>query len=123
MAGEVVYGTTLAITKTSVLLMFHRIFPTRPFQIAAVVVGTTVIMWWMAVILVSIFQCRPVALFYDKSLNGDCINAVSFSIGNEIGNVITYVAILALPARELWKLQISRSTKFSLFGIFLMGGL
>lgn len=108
--------------------MYRRIFPTRFFRFTAVILGAITAMWWISVLLVSIFQCTPVAFAYDKTIiatnpHAHCINTDQFYNGNAIPNIITDVLILALPVREVLRLQIHRPQKTAILGMFMMGGL
>ncbi|KAJ5906353.1 uncharacterized protein N7473_003269 [Penicillium subrubescens] len=53
MSFACVYCTTVGIVKISILLIYARIFPTRGFRIAAIILGSIVVGWVIAIICVS----------------------------------------------------------------------
>ncbi|KAJ3464241.1 hypothetical protein MRS44_009027 [Fusarium solani] len=108
--GEFTYGTVLCAIKAAILLMYYRIFPTRFMKFGGYVLGGMTFAWWIAVIFVSIFQ-------------GHCLDKNQFFLGNSIPNIITDALILCLPVYEVSKLQVRRSQKLAIIGIFLLGGI
>ncbi|CRL20045.1 unnamed protein product [Penicillium camemberti] len=118
---ECIYVTTIAVTKVSILLMYCRIFPTREIRISSIILGGISIAWGMAIILVSVFQCTPIARAWDTRIPGTCINLKASFIGNAVPNIITDILILSLPVRVVWGLHASITHRLSVIGIFLLG--
>lgn len=54
---------------------------------------------------------------------GKCLDINKFFLGNSIPNIITDALILCLPVLEVSKLQVRRSQKVAIGGMFLLGGL
>lgn len=75
------------------------------------------------VVLVVAFQCRPVQLVWDKSIQGTCIDSPVFFIAGSAPNVFTDFVILALPWHAVWQLKLSTMQKISLVAIFSLGSL
>ncbi|KAM7187827.1 integral membrane [Naviculisporaceae sp. PSN 640] len=120
--GEYLYFTLVAVIKASILAMYYRIFPTRTMKWGVYILGVTVILWWIAIILVTIFQCQPVSKAYKPFMpTGSCLEKEQFFFGNSIPNVIQDVFILVLPAREVWRLQVSIRQKIAILGVFVLG--
>lgn len=115
------YFTLIALVKASILTMYCRIFPTGFMKKGAVILGIAVAMWWVAVILVTIFQCKPIHKVYDPFVAGVCINTSHFHFGSSVPNIVQDVLILALPTHEVWKLRIPRRQKLAIAGVFLLG--
>lgn len=109
--------------KTSILAYYKRIFSVRQFRVAVYAVGALVLAWWIAVVLISIFSCKPIHGFWNKEINPTCVNTKKFYIGNAVPNIFTDVLILAMPIRMVWTLQTTRPQKVSLSFIFLLGSL
>lgn len=123
MAYEIVYFATLAATKLSILTFYTRLFPTRPFKLAARIMIAVVIAWFIATTLVSIFSCNPVRAFWTHEPGSTCIVSVHFYIANAVPNIITDAIILALPIHMIWKLHTSNWERVALTFIFLLGSL
>ncbi|KAJ6190021.1 hypothetical protein N7519_000042 [Penicillium mononematosum] len=120
---ECVYVTTIAVIKVSILLMYCRIFPTREIRMASMVLGGVSIAWGIAIILVSIFQCTPIARAWDTHIPGTCINLKASFIGNAVPNIVTDILILSLPVRVVRRLHASLTQRLSVIGTFLLGSL
>lgn len=70
-----------------------------------------------------VFQCDLTSLYWDRTSYGLCINLTGFLISTSVLNLCTDVSILILPISVVWKLQIKKSQKIAISGIFLLGGL
>ncbi|KAM5347751.1 hypothetical protein ACJ41O_007575 [Fusarium nematophilum] len=121
LAFECVYVTAVMMVKLAVLAMYLRIFPSREFRIGAAIIASIVIAWWIAIVAVCIWQCDPIKKAWLPWIEGTCINLKASFIGNAIPNILTDVAILAMPVGQVWKLQITVAQKASLLFIFLLG--
>ena len=86
-------------------------------------VGVVVIMWGVAILLVSIFSCQPINGFWDITIPSKCVNTRSFFIGNSVPNLLMDVLILSLPLNNVWKLQMSTKNKILVSSLLLLGGL
>lgn len=116
---------TAAATKASLLLLYYRLFsPSRRFRLAIYIVTAIVFCQWFSVSLGTIFQCRPVAAFWDHTIQGaQCINLLNFTIASGVLNLLTDVLILCLPIPMVWGLNTTNAQKVTLTGIFLLGAL
>lgn len=122
-AYELIYASTIVTIKFSVLAFYRRVFATPDFRLISSAVAGLVAAWWIAVVLVSIFSCKPIYGFWDKTVHPDCINSKTFFIGNAVPNIATDIIILVLPIRMIWRLNTTRPQKISLSIIFLLGSL
>ncbi|KAI1424967.1 hypothetical protein F5Y12DRAFT_714832 [Xylaria sp. FL1777] len=121
-AGEFTYSTQILLIKLSILSLYRRVFPTRVVMIGSGILLGVTASWWLAVILVTIFQCHPVSKAIDPAIEGHCISQTEFFLGNAIPNIVTDVLILSLPLHDIIKLHLPRSQRVSIAGIFLLGG-
>ncbi|KAF4461670.1 integral membrane [Fusarium albosuccineum] len=121
---EFVYGTVLCTIKAGILLMYYRIFPTRSMKIGGYVLGGLTLAWWIGIVFTSIFQCTPVNKAWEPFMEGGkCLDKNKFFIGNSIPNIVVDAMIISLPVFEVSKVQVPRSQKIAIAGIFLLGGL
>ena len=74
-AYVIVYTVCLPTIKISILLFYHRVFPIRRFTILLYAAGTFITLWFLSALLVAIFQCTPIHSFWDKLVQGKCINS------------------------------------------------
>ena len=76
----------------------------------------------IASVFTIIFQCKPVAFAWDKTINGGkCINTLAYFRYATIPNIITDAAMLISPLPTIWKLQTSNAQKIGLTAVFLTG--
>ncbi|KAH9203607.1 hypothetical protein DL95DRAFT_377608 [Leptodontidium sp. 2 PMI_412] len=120
-AFECLYVTCICFTKLALLLMYLRIFPVRNIKIGAYVIGALSISWGISIIMVSIFQCTPIERTWNPTIHGHCINLKASFIGNAIPNILTDVAILALPMQQVWALHTTVLQKTQISFVFLLG--
>lgn len=104
--------------------MYYRIFPTRSMKIGGYVLGGLTLAWWIAIVFTTIFQCTPIDKAWKPFMEqGKCIDKNKFFIGNSIPNIVADALIISLPVWEVSKVQVPRSQRVAIAGIFLLGGL
>lgn len=124
MGIQLVYILNAVLTKSSLLLLYHRIFGVvRGVRWALWATGAMVIAWSIANTFGVIFGCWPIAKIWDPSLPGKCINMGAFGRWTGVANLLIDVLILCLPYPMAWRLQTSVRQKVILSGIFLLGTL
>ncbi|PYI35382.1 hypothetical protein BP00DRAFT_442900 [Aspergillus indologenus CBS 114.80] len=119
---QLFWNTCLPITKLSIALFYQRIFPIRSMIIACRSIIVFLFAWYLAFQTTAIFQCTPIHhAWQKKTTNGRCIQFVPFVITLAATNLCTDILLLALPTREIWKLQIAEGKKIGLSVIFTLG--
>ncbi len=122
--GKCLFDTSLTAVKISILFFYHRIFSVnRIFMRLAIFLGVICLCWWIAVVLGVILYCVPLKSIWQPSTPGNCINFGLYFLGSSIIDLLVDVALLALPCWIIPKLQLQRRVKWSLGGIFVLGGL
>ncbi|KAK3174435.1 hypothetical protein OEA41_001681 [Lepraria neglecta] len=123
LANFILYFTTSAAIKASLLFLYYRYFGiSKPFRLALYISAGIIFCWYMSVFFATIFQCIPVAAFWDRTIkNPKCMDLVAFSVGSGVTNLLTDVMILCLPMPMVWFLHTNRTQKLILTGIFLLG--
>ena len=108
--------------KVSLLLLYIRVFPQRPFRYTAYGLMVVVALYCIGCVIFYVGNCRPIEANWIHGLPGStCGNQQAGWLGTGIANIITDVAILSLPMRSVWHLQLPRRTKTALVGIFGIG--
>ena len=77
----------------------------------------------IAEIFLSIFQCTPVNATWDPNMKGSCIDILLAACIPGAINVVSDLATVLLPLPLILKLQLERTRKIQLVGIFLLSGL
>lgn len=114
--SEILYGPHIAAIKSSILLLYLRLFGIRKsFKIAILMVQGLVVAWCISIFIASIFVAR-------KPPHTQ-VNTIKYLVGTAIPNVVTDFVILVLPISMVWQLQLSKRRKAALCGVFLLGAL
>ncbi|KAI1854322.1 hypothetical protein JX265_012491 [Neoarthrinium moseri] len=123
-AMELIYAILITLIKLSVLAMYRSLFPTPLLRKGTDILGVAVILWWLAVVLVTFLQSRPLNALWDLRFFSTAVflDKVGLFLGNAIPNIIIDVFILALPLYEVATLQMVLVKKTGVFMIFLFGG-
>jgi hypothetical protein len=125
MAGAIIYSGAMLFVKLSFLFLYRRIFTNSV---------SFFVQWWCVVVLVvgysvagmlsSLMSCLPIAMAWDLTItNGVCINKAAFYIANACLNVVTDVAILALPILPISRTCFNRRQRIMLYVLFGSGSL
>ncbi|KAK8071294.1 hypothetical protein PG997_011497 [Apiospora hydei] len=119
---QFLWATSLSLVKVSLILLYVRVFPTRPLIIAAWVNWLVIVAWASTTILLGFLICRPFAFNWDHTIpNGTCGNQVlSYQITGAL-NLVTDVVTLVLPIPHLIKLQMPLYRKVILQSVFALG--
>ncbi|KAI1389371.1 uncharacterized protein F4822DRAFT_198577 [Hypoxylon trugodes] len=117
---EIFWSIGVFSVKVGILLFYWRVFHTKSFRISAIGVGCFSLMIFISNFFSFALQCTPVASFWEGKIE-DCIDQNTFYSASAIINVIGDVAVLVLPLPVVWKLNTSRSKKWSLSFLFLLG--
>ncbi|KAI1312045.1 hypothetical protein F5Y03DRAFT_341183 [Xylaria venustula] len=120
---QITYKTSINLTKSSILLLYLRIFHgIKWFRRTCLVVLTLVALYCIAVILVTVFQCIPVAAAFDKTITDKiCINNGHFWFANVGFSIASDIIILIIPMPLVYALQIPRVQKGALIFVFTLG--
>ncbi|KAL8646782.1 MAG: hypothetical protein Q9226_006714 [Calogaya cf. arnoldii] len=123
---QLVYNCCAICVRASIMAFYLRVFPrhTTPawwracfWAISFVYLGGGI-----AGIAASIFICTPISYFWTRTGNGHCVNEMALYYSGGALTVIVDILVLALPMMIVWKLQMNRSKKIGVMGIFLLGG-
>jgi len=122
-AGELLYTFSITTVKLSILAMYRRLLPSPLTDLGSIILGLLSLSWWLAVVLVTVFQCKPQSKVFDPlgPTPGDCIDDAKFFVANSIPNIITDVLIICLPTYQIWKLRLPRSQRIAVTAVFLFG--
>ncbi|MCJ1350675.1 MAG: hypothetical protein MMC33_000656 [Icmadophila ericetorum] len=120
---EINYVLSVTFVKCSILCLYLRIFGVK-HKLAKATYGliVVVIAWGVATLLSTIFECTPIAAFWDYTIpDAHCINFHAWYIATNVPTIVIDFAILALPVSVFWNLQLSLGRRAGLIGIFMLG--
>ncbi len=117
------YNLALVLTKISIVFQYTRIF-TQPkvVRMCRIIIGILIV-YGTWTVFGSFFMCLPVAYFWDKSIDGHCMNQLAFWFSNAALNIVTDLMVFAFPMPLLKALQLPRNQKIGIMIIFAAGGL
>lgn len=123
------YQWSMSAIKASLLLFYYRLFKVDRFLRYSVYFGLAFIIGWgIAYFWALLFQCTPIAYFWDRSIPGghcvdhDKVNNNSLSVSNAATNIFTDVICITAPLHVLWNLRLSHVKKSLLIFVFFLGG-
>ncbi|KAL9638225.1 MAG: hypothetical protein Q9164_001702 [Protoblastenia rupestris] len=123
--AQITYKLAVAFYKESMLFLYLRIFPSKQFRLACFFLIGLVTSSGIAFVLVTIWQCNPIAAFWDKDLlaqpGARCFSSEAFWFSYSVINIILDVLILLLPIHEVLKLQLPSREKIALCAVFSLG--
>jgi hypothetical protein len=80
------------------------------------------VVYYIAITFVVAFQCNPVKKAWDPLIQGGhCISNEKINISSGYFNTITDFAILLLPQKVIWSLQMPLQNRAAVSGVFLVG--
>ncbi|KAJ5504426.1 hypothetical protein N7463_007300 [Penicillium fimorum] len=121
---ELIYLSILPLTKISICCFYLRIFPDRQFRTATYVTIALNICYWIAFILISVFQCRPLPgawhrWYEEENYKCNHINAQGWAAAAL--NMVLDIIVMALPLRQLYGLNLSVKRKSYVMCMFSLG--
>jgi len=73
---------------------------------------------------VTMFQCTPIPYFWNKTIaGGHCVDTAAFWYGHAAWNTAADVLVILLPIPVIRSLQMGRSQKLAVMGVFGLGAL
>ncbi|KAL8837395.1 MAG: hypothetical protein Q9176_005701 [Flavoplaca citrina] len=123
LAGQLSYYATAVSVKTSLILLYYRIFGVvRWFRYLLAAMWAIVLQYFIVCLYVAVFECKPVAFYWDKSIaNGTCIDQKRFYRWNGVANLLIDFLVWMLTLPLVWRLQLSLRQKLSLSFVLILG--
>jgi hypothetical protein len=121
-ASIILYTTALLAVKTTLLTQYYRLFSVQSMRSLYLTAFVLVVTWSVSQVFLAAFACMPVSAFWDTTASGaKCLPTLPLLYSNAAGNIATEVAVLALPLPVLGSLNLPRSQRMMLIGVFSLG--
>ncbi|KAI1178908.1 hypothetical protein F4777DRAFT_40152 [Nemania sp. FL0916] len=123
-ASTVLYFTLTSTTKLSILFLYNRIFSvSKTFHHKVIALIVVVMGFWIGTVIADLLNCIPLKWTWLNSLDDPryCFNYNIFWLVSGIVETVIDIAILALPIPVILQLHLSKSKKYAIFGVFLVG--
>jgi rhodopsin domain-containing protein len=115
-----IYLPSVSLPKLSALCFYLRVFVYRKGRIFAYITIGLVILNWVVFSITSIFQCRPIAYWWDKTIQGGvCLDFQIYYPAMFVPNIVTDVIVLLLPISSLIQLKLPLLKKIACVSSFL----
>ncbi|KAI8628486.1 hypothetical protein F5Y19DRAFT_476469 [Xylariaceae sp. FL1651] len=122
--ATVLYFTITSATKLSILLMYRRLFwINASFRLQIHVAAFVVVGFWIGTTVADLLNCIPIQWTWINSFDDPryCFNYTVFWLASGIVEAVIDVVILLIPVRMVLKLQLNKSKKIAIAGVFLLG--
>ncbi|KAK4506022.1 hypothetical protein PRZ48_003987 [Zasmidium cellare] len=122
LAVQITWFTTAVLTKTSILLLYKRIFGVyEKFRKVIWAAIGLVVSYFIICTVLALAGCQPTSYFWNKHQPGKCINEVQFFRWNGVTNLILDFVVLLIPMPMVWNLQLRLRQKLAFTAIFGLG--
>ncbi|KAH8699439.1 hypothetical protein GQ44DRAFT_778975 [Phaeosphaeriaceae sp. PMI808] len=122
--GFFLWLAIVSFTKLSILFLYRTLFRCMErFVLMVHIMMGVVVVYWLAFTLGTLFQCKPVAFNWDKTIpGGSCMEAKAGFLISGSMNLVIDVILVAMPAPIVWRMQhISAMKKIGITAIFGLG--
>lgn len=121
---SVLYYTQTAFLKLSLIFFYLRVFPTVGAQRLLWGTAVFVVLWGVAFVFATIFQCRPINLFWtawDGMHTGQCVSSSWATVAHAAISIALDFWILGIPLFQLWGLKMNWKKKVGVAMMFTVG--
>ncbi|KAI8633036.1 hypothetical protein F5Y19DRAFT_416247, partial [Xylariaceae sp. FL1651] len=120
---EIIFGFSITAIKLSILWFYYLLFSVH-LTLRWVIRAATIvcILWFVVATVVIVLQCIPVPAYWETIVSPEyCLEYPRVLFGYELTNLLVDVGVLCIPTATVWNLQLPKSKKASIMGIFLLG--
>jgi hypothetical protein len=121
---EMIYITSLSLTKISILCFYLKVFPGRQFRYIVYALIFANACYILSFDFLLAFQCNPIAgawRSWDGEFQAKCISINILGWTAAAVNILLDVAVIALPLPELFRLSMSLKKKIQIIMMFAVG--
>ncbi|KAL4891144.1 hypothetical protein BDV59DRAFT_194593 [Aspergillus ambiguus] len=121
---ENLYVLCIAMIKSSMLLLYLRLFPTPTLRGAVLCTLAFTTAWGLASFFAQVFSCNPISYYWlswDGQHRGKCVSHNALLLAHAIINIILDVVVIGLPMPTLLKLRMSLEKRIGMCLMFAVG--
>ncbi|PKS05920.1 hypothetical protein jhhlp_007753 [Lomentospora prolificans] len=123
-AGRPFYQLGISFFKVALLISYLRLFEGTNQRLYRQIVWATIVLIFLAHLgctFALVFACNPVDKSWNPLKPGTCLAPGPSFTGYAVVTIVSDVVVALIPIPVLLKLNVSRSKKAGLIGIFLLG--
>lgn len=124
--SSVIYGPVILSIKLSILLLYRRLLVIMRYSLLWFLVnglGAFCILYYLINTFVRIFACIPMRKSWDLSAPGHCLNHNVNIVISGVFNILSDVAILAIPIIASFNLRVKWKKKCRVCGLLSFGAM
>ena len=122
LGSEFLWAIAVALIRSSIILLYIRIFPPRSFHVACYVILALNGAFSISIAVTYCLRCHPIACQWQRDrLPCSCYAPSLFEAINAGFNLALDVTVVFLPTPMLWALQMPVRKKVLLSGMFGLG--
>ncbi|KAF2646226.1 hypothetical protein P280DRAFT_544619 [Massarina eburnea CBS 473.64] len=121
---QIIYSVTIFLAKLGILLQIQHIFTGQKkssMYWASWVLMALVTAAYISITFILAFPCTPIRRAWHPLLPGTCNDKARPGIFSGVVNLVTDIAILALPIVSVFQLQLSLKKKLAVSAVFAIG--
>lgn len=121
---EIFYMAAMGFTKITILCLYLKVFPSKPFRTTCFVTIGVCIIFALVFSLGTVFHCWPVSYGWTEwsgETQGYCINFNAFAWAHAIVNIILDLFVIFLPIPQLLRLALGTRRKIHVILMFSVG--
>lgn len=108
----------------SILLLLLSIFPMRWFRITSFLIGSIVVAYCIAGVLLTVLTCQPVQYQWNKTIpGGHCMNFQKILLNSAGGNLVLDAIFVFLPIPLIWRLKMLPMRTLLIASVVCLGAL
>ncbi|KAH7176184.1 hypothetical protein EDB81DRAFT_633774 [Dactylonectria macrodidyma] len=111
----------LGLIKTSILVLYLSLFPSRKFHWCVYGALVYVICWTVSYFFSHLFTCFPITVFIEPYYHNSCVDTVPMFLSLLYTDVIADFAILVLPIPMVMGLQMRMKKKMAVLAMLGLG--
>ncbi|OJZ81675.1 hypothetical protein ASPFODRAFT_65074 [Aspergillus luchuensis CBS 106.47] len=120
-ASQLFWAIGIACFRLAIPDLYIHTFPVQRFCIAAYVPEGTIVPYLIGSIATTLRLCRPLAYYWNPSLEGSCDNAVTAELAAAVINMILDIIAVLLKVPVIWNLQMAINKKVAVTATFGLG--
>ena len=121
-----VYSPAVGLTKISILLLVLRVFcPVKRSPFYWVLQGLNILntIFYAVYFIIPFVLCHPRTKIWYPETPGHCLQLFDLYISSAMFNILSDLAMYAVPLWRIWSLQLSTGRKLGMTAVFATGTL
>lgn len=110
-----------AATRFSILALYLRIFSDKILRRGIWALTAFVTLQWLGFAITSVFQCNPISHFWDRAVEGTCVDVDKFYRSVTPFNLVVDIILVLMPLPTVWQLRATNTRKWALTLLFGIG--